>query len=382
MHIVEVTQSLSRLGGGLFESVRYLAQHVQAANAARVTVIGLEDPRTADDIGQWAPLSERAHSVVGPKYFGFAPSLKRDLKDLQPDLVHLHCLWKYPAFAVSRWTANYGRPYVISPHGMLEPWALQQSRVRKRIALRLFQNSCLKRAHCIRVTSALEAEGVRRAGFANPLALIPNGIKLPPPPPLHINKGPCRPRRALFLSRLHPKKGVVNLIEAWNNVRPQGWELVLAGPDEAGHLAEVEAKVRACGLAHTVSLIGEVWGDAKTALCQDSDLFVLPSFSENFGLAIAEALSCGVPVITTRATPWAEVEQWKCGWWIEVGVDPLAQALRQAVSLPRDELRQMGLRGRRLIQNHYAWEPSARKMVEVYEWMIGRGQKPDCVMGV
>src|SRR5258707_9941459 len=152
------------------------------------------------------------------------------------------------------------------------------------------------------------------------------------------------------------------MIEAWNRVRPQGWELLIAGPDEGGHFAEVRAKVRACGLAERITFAGEVWGEAKIKLYCESELFVLPSFSENFGLVIAEALGCGVPVITTRATPWAELEQRDCGRWIEVGIEPLVRALRQAVSLPPETLRQMGRRGRELITANYGWAPLAKKI--------------------
>jgi glycosyltransferase involved in cell wall biosynthesis len=263
---------------------------------------------------------------------------------------------------------------------MLEPWALQQSRPKKRLACFLYQTSCLKGAACLRATSSLEARGIRQAGFTNPIALIPNAVEAPGDLTARAERDGERPRRALFLSRLHPKKGLLDLVEAWNRVRPQGWELVIAGPDEVGHLAEVELRVRVCGLADRISFPGEIWGHAKTKLYLQSDLFVLPSFSENFGLVVAEALGSGVPVITTRATPWAELEEWGCGWWIEPGVEALARALRTAVSLPQRTLREMGLRGRELIKTKYAWGTSARKMVEVYEWVLGRKEKPDCVL--
>jgi glycosyltransferase involved in cell wall biosynthesis len=233
-------------------------------------------------------------------------------------------------------------------------------------------------AACIRVTSELEAEGVRLAGLRNPIALVPNGVELPPNA-TPLPNGSFHRRRALFLSRLHPKKGLLNLIEAWNKVRPQGWELIIAGPDSARHLAEVQAKARGCGLDGTITFSGPIWGEAKTRLFRESDLFVLPSFSENFGLAVAEALACAVPVITTRATPWAEIEERNCGWWIDIGVAPLVHALEQAVSLSPAALREMGLRGRELIKTNYTWESSARKMVQVYGWVLGRNVKPDCV---
>jgi glycosyltransferase involved in cell wall biosynthesis len=172
---------------------------------------------------------------------------------------------------------------------------------------------------------------------------------------------------------------LLNLVTAWTDLRPKGWELLIVGPDEGGHSAELQATVAAAGMQRDILFPGEAWGDARTDLYAGSDLFVLPSFSENFGLVIAEALSCEVPVITTRATPWQELQDLRCGWWIETGVDPLMRALREAFSLPPQALHEMGRRGRQLIESNYTWEPIGRQMLEVYEWMLGRREQPACV---
>jgi len=163
------------------------------------------------------------------------------------------------------------------------------------------------------------------------------------------------------------------------NRESSGWRLVIVGPDEDGHLAEVRRAVREAGLDGQIEFPGEAWGDARWQFYRDADLFVLPTFSENFGLTIAEALACGVPVITTRGTPWQELETRQCGWWIETGVEPLVAALKQAMSQPSSELHAMGERGRTLVTERYSWEPIGRQMVEVYRWLLGSGQKPECV---
>jgi glycosyltransferase involved in cell wall biosynthesis len=152
------------------------------------------------------------------------------------------------------------------------------------------------------------------------------------------------------------------------------------GPDEGGHLAEVMTAVRDCGLEKQILYQGEIWDEAEKRECYGSaDLFVLPTYSENFGLVIAEAMSCGLPVITTRATPWEELETHRCGWWIETGEEPLVHALEAALSCPGETLREMGLRGRNLIQTKYSWETPGREMAEVYEWLMGRRDRPECV---
>jgi len=262
---------------------------------------------------------------------------------------------------------------------MLEPWALQQSRLQKRTAGWLFQDACLRQAACIHATSSQEAESVRAAGYSNPIALIPNGIEAPAMLQGACGSEPRKTKRALFLSRIHPKKGLLNLIRAWHEVRPIDWELMIAGPDEDGHRREVKQTVEECMLRECVVFHDEVFGEAKTELYFESDLFILPSFSENFGLVVAEALAHGVPVITTCGTPWEIVRQHRCGWWIDIGVEPLARAIKEATLLSHERLREMGMRGRDMIQRNYSWAQIADEMLAVYEWCHGGGTAPSCV---
>src|SRR5262249_55839458 len=136
------------------------------------------------------------------------------------------------------------------------------------------------------------------------------------------------------------------------------------------------------GLQHHVRFLGELWGEAKSRAFLESDLFILPSFSENFGLVIAEALAHGLPVITTQATPWQELREHSCGWWVEVGIEPLAQGLQAALATPIATLREMGRRGRSLVGDKYRWGPIGKSMLQVYEWMLSQRKKPDYVLTV
>ena len=218
-------------------------------------------------------------------------------------------------------------------------------------------------------------------------------------------------RTILFLSRIHPKKGLLDLVEAWAAVNAKAesreqraesrgrwsmvnsqprWRLVVAGGDENGHLAEVKAEIAKFGarskeqgagkFEKSFQFIGEVADKDKWDLYRSADLFVLPTHSENFGIVIAEALACGVPVITTRGTPWEDLITHRCGWWVEIGARPLAEALNEAIKLPEEERRAMGLRGRRLVQQNYTWPAAAKKMVAVYQWMLESGPKPEFVI--
>jgi len=386
--VTHISACISRQAGGLFQSVRYLTQETARHNVL-INVVSLEDEFTLADLPVWSTLEVYTYPVVGPRRFGWSPRLARHLEASNTEMVHLHGIWQYPTLAVHRWAKRTGRPYLISPHGMLEPWALRYSRYRKALVNWFFQEACLRGAHCIRATAESEVESIRQAGFRNPVALIPNGVPFPKELPARLALPANARKRALFVSRIHPKKGLMNLVSAWSRLLkteagPQiarEWEMVLVGPDEGGHLAQVMAAVRAAGLEQHFSYQGEVWDEnAKNACYVQADLFVLPTYSENFGLVIAEALSCGVPVITTKGTPWEELETRRCGWWIEIGEEPLFQALRTALVTPPETLREMGLRGRQLIEDKYSWRTPGRLMAETYEWLAGRRDRPEFVL--
>ena len=187
------------------------------------------------------------------------------------------------------------------------------------------------------------------------------------------------PRRtALFLSRIHPVKGLLELVDAWGQVRPAGWRMVITGPDEGGHRAVVDARVLAQGLAADFAFIGAVDGAKKTALYRSADLFILPSFSENFGVVVAEALTHGLPVLTTQGTPWQDLPAHGCGWWVPADARSLADALRQATSLTDAERQAMGEQGQDYVRR-YDWQAIARQMLAVYQWILGQGDRPSWV---
>ena len=259
---------------------------------------------------------------------------------------------------------------------MLEPWAWHHHCWKKRPVWWAWERRNVRGAAVLHATAPSEADAFRALGLKNPIAVVPNGVDIPD------RLEPVRDaesRTIVFLSRIHPKKGLQNLVRAWAALKPVGWRAVIAGPSEGGHEDEVKAAVRAAGLQAQFDFPGPVYGEAKWNLLRRADLFVLPTFSENFGIAIAEAMACGVPVITTRAAPWAELEERGCGWWVEIGAEPLATALCEAMALSDTDRREMGARGRHLVEEKYAWPGIAKQMVTVYEWVLGGGPPPECV---
>ena len=254
---------------------------------------------------------------------------------------------------------------------MLEPWARRHRRWKKTLAWAAFQRRDLHAAAALHATAASEASHLRDLGLRQPIAVIPNGVTVPEDTAAHDNEERGLPRRALFLSRLHPKKGLPLLLDAWAAVAPSRWELVIAGPDEGGHLADLEGQVERLGL-QGVHFKGPVPDTEKWDLYRSSDLFVLPTYSENFGVVVAEALAAGVPVLTTTGAPWSDLVDRRCGWWVGPALEPLRDALQVATGASDTERCAMGLRGRALVEEHYAWGSIAEHMLEVYEWLLGR----------
>ena len=157
------------------------------------------------------------------------------------------------------------------------------------------------------------------------------------------------------------------LLEAWARVRPIGWHLQIAGPEESGHRKILEEIVRLRGLASDVELIGPVDGVEKSHLFARASLFVLPSYSESFGVAVGEALAEGIPVIATQGSPWSSLISERCGWHVEATVDGLEQGLREAFSHSQEQLKDMGRRGHAYVARSFSWSRVTDEMVELYQ---------------
>ena len=337
-------------------------------------------------------LPSRARSIVvtEPAPFGrlrgarrFEGAVVSTARETHASIIHDHGIWLPSNHASARAAAKLGVPRVVSPRGMLSQWALDHRGWKKRLAWRLYQRADLESASAFHATAEKEAVEIRALGFTQPIAVIPNGIEIPAAP-LSPSPSPARGRGgtkvALFMSRLHPKKGVLDLILAWGRVRPRNWELWLAGPDEGGYRVTLEKEIARLGLAEEIRFLGEVGDAEKARLFARADLFVLPSHDENFGLVVGEALAAGVPVVTTTATPWTDLERIGAGWIVPPGVDGAIKALRTACALERDQLAQMGKRARQWAESSLTWPSVALRMKVFYEWLLDRQQdRPEWV---
>jgi glycosyltransferase involved in cell wall biosynthesis len=293
------------------------------------------------------------------------------------NIVHDHGLWLMPNLAAGRAASRAKKPLIVSPRGMLSPAALRFSRWRKRAIWFLGQEGMINDAACLHATSTLEHQELRELGLKNPIAVIPNGVGLPEP-----TLAPEQPetRIVLSLGRVHPKKGLDRLLQAWASVELNfpHWQLRIIGPAERKHDLELRRMMAELGIRRA-SIEGALYGEAKLAAYRGADVFVLPSLSENFGLTAAEALAASVPVIATRGTPWGGLVTEACGWWVDQGVEPLAAALKSAMGTPRAALKEMGARGRAWIENEFSWNRVACEMSNIYLWLARGGDVPSSV---
>ncbi len=321
------------------------------------------------EVGLWTPDdSVKPSSLIPPGSHvrRLSGSIESAIGELgTPDVIHDNGMWLPHNHRVAGVARRYGVPRIVSTRGMLEPWAMSHKRLKKMFAWPLYQKRDLARAALLHATTSRESANIDRYSLGVPVRVIPNGIDIPPVN--HPRPRTDTMRTALFLGRIYPVKGLPMLVDAWSKVRPEGWRLVIAGPDEAGHLAEVQAAVDRANLQHVVSFPGQLEGDSKNDAISNADLVVLPTFSESFGMVIAEALSHGVPVLTTTAAPWSVLEEKDCGWRVPPEVDSLTKALAEATSSSGEKLRDMGQRGRAIVTEQYRWPHIAREFVSAYE---------------
>lgn len=425
IHLTLLTSLVSRNAGGLFYSVRRLGQSLKSEFDIQMSVLGVEDELASHDVSAWQPLVPQIFPRFGPRALQFAPKMFDGLMAAKSDLVHVHGLWTYPSVACCRWNQRTGRPYLISPRGMLDPWALRNSSWKKRIASFLFESKHLHRAECLHALCASEAQSMRNYGLKNPISIVPNGVDLPELENAHTSHENAR-KNLLFLGRLHPKKGLENAIQAWKNMKSfdqdRTWRFLIAGWDQDGHVRHLMRLCSELGLKHCnmtvdqainridkrqtsiaqkdrlakaacvddgadVIFLGPAFGEEKDKLLRAADAFILPSYSEGLPMAVLEAWAYGLPTLITQECNLPE------GFAAEAAIKikhdgtqtdtptgkSLIDGFRQLIEMNDGQLCEMGHRGRRLVEDRFTWPQIASQMRDVYAWMVGGGVRPTSV---
>lgn len=292
------------------------------------------------------------------------------LNRLNPDVVHENCCWMPSNALTQRWAQQFGYKVVLTPHGMLEPWILKRHYwTKKAPALWLYQKDAVVKADYLHATAEDEKKNLLRLGYNRKIEVIANGIDVDT---IRMKTSWKRKKQILFLSRIHVKKGINYLIEAVAVLKEElkDYKINIAGEGEESYINELKQMTSQSGVTDSICFVGGVYGDEKWELFRNTDVFVLPTHSENFGIVVAEALACGTPVITTKGTPWHELRTENCGWWTEVGTEPTVNALRAFLQLAVEELEKMGHNGRRLVEREYSSKKVAEDMVALYKKVI------------
>lgn len=407
MRIALTTGSLSRNAGGLFESVRALGKGLNEL-AVEVSIYGLRDKNWERDEEVWKPLSARAFPFIGPRAFAWSPDMDTALDQAHPDVVALQGLWQYSSIATRRqWRLN-GIPYVISPRGMLDKWALANSRWKKVLASFAFESAVMCNAACIHALCKAEADSIRAYGLKQRIEIVPNGVHLPEGLTTEDTEHTEKKKRLLFLGRIHPKKGLVGALRAWadiQNSKPKiqnskQWQFVIAGWDQGGHEEELCALCDELGLGAGFSptydgiwrtpqkskfqklkaispevadvvFWGPAFGKEKETLLRTSEAFILPSLSEGLPMSVLEAWAFGLPVVMTPECNLPEGFVGGASLEIQNVPGKFQTGLRALLEMSDIERRGMGRRGRKLVEEKFTWPKVAAQMKALYEDLLG-----------
>jgi glycosyltransferase involved in cell wall biosynthesis len=318
---------------------------------------------------------------IGPKKLGNSPHMYKEARaEAEKNnitLIHNHSIWMMPNVYPGWISKKYRLNHVLSPRGVFTEYALSIGSKIKPLFWACLQKPSLESVTCFHATAESEYLDIRRMGYRQPIAIIPNGIDVTEPS-AHFSG----PRTVLFLGRMHPNKGVHLLLDSWSIVEKQrpDWILKLAGGGDLSYEQSIDKRIKELKLDDRVIRIGPVYGAEKFRAYRDAQIYVLPSFSENFGVTVAEALSVGVPSIVTQGAPWKILETEKAGLWPEQSVRGVADALLTLSSKSPAELKEIGLRGVHLMTKYYSWKRIAKEMNGVYSWLTNNSSRPSCVI--
>ena len=323
-----------------------------------------------------------AFEYDGKTKFVYSRNLKRYLSENRSfDLYHANGIWTYPTHITTRTAQKLKKPYIITVHGMLNKNALKYTSLGKRAFLSLFQKEELSKAACIHATSKYEAECIRKAGISTPVAIIPNGINKNEIWSCKKENNPiCR---FAYIGRIDPVKNIETLLSAWYKagfVKSDRELLIIGGCNDTYYLKKLLNFTKRHQMDN-VRFTGQINHEETERMYATMKYLVLPSKSECFGMVVPEALAKGIPVIATEGTPWRELNDYRCGWWIKNDTDSLCNALVMAHSSSKKGYDEMSENGIKVVTEKYTIEMCAKKMKTLYEYILGiNNNKPDFII--
>ena len=341
-------------------------------------VLTISGGQNEPKVGAGAFIKEVDDDTFSPLVY--SRNMKKFLRGNQGyDLYHANSIWTYPSHITRKVALEADKPFILSPHGMLYPQALQISAWKKKITLALFQRKDLNEATCLHATCMAEMQFIRDFGLKNPVAVIPNCLNISAQPLVH-RASENSVRRFGFVGRIHRIKNIDKLLDAWNRLKQKTHdaELLIIGSGDEVYTNEL-VQYATQNKLYNVRFLGFMTGEALVEQISKLDYLVLPSKSENFGMVVPEGLINRIPVIASKGTPWEELNSHYCGWWVDNDVATLAQTIEQALTISEEDRRSMGERGRALVLEKYTVEKVALKMKQLYEWVVNNGRTPDFI---
>ena len=318
----------------------------------------------------------------------FLKNFKRLLSQMSEyNIIHQHGIWVPISKLTLEANKNHKGIVIIQPHGYLEPYRLNISKLKKQLAYYVFEKTNLERARLLIACSNEEYLNLKIMFPSKDIAIIPNGVSedfyLANSKNDYFNRDKYLGRKnMLFLSRIHPLKGLVRFLKVYASIDKEtreNWNIIIAGIDQDNHSQELNKIVKDLKISDFVYFEGEKFKDEKVNIMSSADLFILPTFNENYGIVVAESLSRGVPVLTTKGAPWSLLEKENCGFWVDNNQEGIKMGLEKAMLFPEDKLKLMGENGRRIAKNYFLWDGIVHKTIELYSWLINGGEKPDFV---
>lgn len=360
MKIIHFIPSIDRTSGGVGTYMQLLSKELGKLCELYIVTSNSENPLPIENaILHYIPCNISSYFKMKKEWISL-------LNTIHPEIVHVNCCWLPCSAFVQRWAQELGYKVILTPHGMLEPWIISRNYWTKKFpALLLYQKAAVISADCIHATAESEKNNLLKLGYNNKIEIVANGIDVDS---IIMKKSWKREKSILFLSRIHPKKGLEFLFEAVSILKEQltGYIINIAGEGDNEYISFLKNKAKELDIDKIVNFCGGVYGDKKWNLYRKADIFILPTYSENFGLVIGEALACGTPVITTKGTPWKELNTEHCGWWTEIGTEATKEALLNFLTLSEEQLKRMGYLGRKLIENKYSTKKIALDMFSLY----------------
>lgn len=373
------TYSISRSAGGVCDAVRDLFTNT-TFNGHRLDVMSFEDEYSEEDKGKWGDINIELFKA-GPMLS--SAKAKKALLEADADLLHMEGLWRTPHRWMADWKRQRKEPIVCSPHGMLDPYIIKSQGRIKRIISDLFFQKGLEAVDCYHALCKKELDDIRTYGLKQPVAIIPNGINLPDKS--HIYERNDGKKHLLYLGRLHKKKGVDLLIQAIAVMKKEesallrNWHIDLVGWDHENCKVELERLVSEEHLEDIVTFHGGLFGDDKTRMYATSDAYILPSHGEGLPMTVLEAWSWNLPVVMTPHCNLPEGFEADAAINVEDNVESVANGLKRLFHMSEEERKTMGQRGFQLVADKFTWDASAQKMIALYNWLLGKSDKPTFV---